>query len=181
MRHLHAAFLLSLSLVVLPLRADQASTAPQAVPPDSQLASDLRAEDAALARIQQGRFIFRRDTFGSEAFWGGALRLHQAIAGQANGGVGPGLSPKAALALGLKVDLGSLPEEVRAGIRQIASRQALAFSKCPRELPPLSTCSATAGHSAAASTSASKRKRVSPMRNSPSDSSENRLDGRPPR
>ena len=31
---------------------------------------------------RKGREIFRHDTFGSEAFWGGALRLHQAIAGK---------------------------------------------------------------------------------------------------
>jgi len=55
-----------------------------------------------------GREIFRFDTFGDEDFWGGALRLHQAIAGAANGGVGPGLSPKAALGLGLKVDARAL-------------------------------------------------------------------------
>ncbi len=37
------------------------------------------------------------------------MRLHEAIAGAANGGVGPGLSPKAALGLGLKVDVRALP------------------------------------------------------------------------
>ena len=31
--------------------------------------------------IDQGRQIFRFDTFGDEAFWGDALKLHQAIAG----------------------------------------------------------------------------------------------------
>ena len=46
--------------------------------------------------FQQGKQIFRFDTFGDEAFWGVALRLHQAIAGEKNGGVGPGVSPKAA-------------------------------------------------------------------------------------
>src|SRR5262245_9526803 len=51
-----------------------------------------------------GRQVFRYDTFGSEDFWGGKLRLHEAIAGQENGGVGPGLAPKQALELGLKVD-----------------------------------------------------------------------------
>jgi hypothetical protein len=28
--------------------------------------------------INQGRQIFRTDTFGSEAFWGDALQLHRA-------------------------------------------------------------------------------------------------------
>jgi hypothetical protein len=59
--------------------------------------------------IADGQRIFRDDTFGDEAFWGDALRLHEAIAGQANGGVGPGLSPRAALGLGLKVDVERLP------------------------------------------------------------------------
>ena len=30
--------------------------------------------------IREGREIFRHDTFGSEAFWGQTLRLHEAIA-----------------------------------------------------------------------------------------------------
>ena len=59
--------------------------------------------------IQEGRKTFRYDTFGDEAFWGGTLRLHEAIAGAANGGVGPGVSPKTALAVGLKVDVDALP------------------------------------------------------------------------
>src|SRR5437667_307701 len=58
---------------------------------------------AGAALISQGKQTFRFDTFGDQAFWGGTLHLNQAIAGAKNGGVGPGLSPKAALALGLKV------------------------------------------------------------------------------
>jgi len=65
-----------------------------------------------LAALAEGRHTFRFDTFGDEAFWGGQLRLHQAIAGEANGGVGPGLSPNQALALGLKVDTAALPPEL---------------------------------------------------------------------
>src|SRR4051794_1101368 len=41
--------------------------------------------------IEQGRHTFRYDTFGDEAFWGGKLKLHQAIAGAKQGGVGPGV------------------------------------------------------------------------------------------
>jgi hypothetical protein len=52
----------------------------------------------------EGRDTFRFDTFGDEDFWGGALQLHQAIEGAALGGVGPGITPRAALDLGLKVD-----------------------------------------------------------------------------
>src|SRR5262249_8418724 len=43
--------------------------------------------------IAEGRQIFRYDTFGDEEFWGNTLKLHRAIAGAANGGVGPGVSP----------------------------------------------------------------------------------------
>jgi hypothetical protein len=62
--------------------------------------------------FRQGRHVFRFDTFGDEAFWGGALKLHRAIEGARHGGVGPGLSPKAALAAGLKVDASALPASV---------------------------------------------------------------------
>jgi hypothetical protein len=67
--------------------------------------------------LQQGQKIFRFDTFGDEAFWGGALQLHRAIAGDTHGGVGPGLSPKAALELGLKVDVDALPKSLVSRIR----------------------------------------------------------------
>lgn len=63
--------------------------------------------------MKQGRRTFRFDTFGSEKFWGGTLQLHQAIAGAANGGVGPGVSPKTALAVGLKVDVDALPQSLQ--------------------------------------------------------------------
>jgi hypothetical protein len=62
--------------------------------------------------VEEGRRIFRFDTFGDEAFWGDTLKLHQAIKGQKLGGVGPGLSPSTALSLGLKVDVDALPESV---------------------------------------------------------------------
>jgi hypothetical protein len=69
--------------------------------------------------IEEGRRIFRFDTFGDEAFWGDTLKLHQAIAGAKLGGVGPGVSPKTALAVGLKVDMDALPadlaEQIKAG------------------------------------------------------------------
>src|SRR4051812_43632972 len=74
--------------------------------------------DADIARhsqtmLDQGRKIFRYDTFGSEAFWGDALQLHKAIAGEKNGGVGPGVSPKTALSVGLKVDSDALPAPLK--------------------------------------------------------------------
>ena len=66
--------------------------------------------DYSQKMFNEGRQIFRHDTFGSEEFWSGKLRLHQAIAGDRFGGVGHGLEPKDALKLGLKVDTGVLPK-----------------------------------------------------------------------
>lgn len=62
--------------------------------------------------IREGRQTFRFDTFGDEAFWGDTLILHQAIEGAKFGGAGPGVSPRTALAVGLKVDSGALPESL---------------------------------------------------------------------
>jgi len=72
----------------------------------------------AIKTIKEGKRIFRHDTFGNEAFWGDQLRLHEAIAGEANGGVGPGISPRAALTLGLKVDVKALPKSLRKQLRK---------------------------------------------------------------
>jgi hypothetical protein len=67
--------------------------------------------DAHMKKLyEDGRKIFRHDTFGSEAFWGDQLQLHRAILGEAQGGVGAGISPREALKLGLKVDRGEMPE-----------------------------------------------------------------------
>jgi hypothetical protein len=68
--------------------------------------------DNAEDMIEEGQRTFRFDTFGDEAYWGGQLQLHQAIQGERFGGVGPGLSPKNALALGLKVDVDALPADL---------------------------------------------------------------------
>jgi cytochrome c5 len=70
------------------------------------------------AFVSQGRDIFRYDTFGSEAFWGDTLKLHQAIEGSRFGGVGAGVSPRTALAVGLKVDSQKLPNDLLSAIVQ---------------------------------------------------------------
>src|ERR1051326_7517016 len=70
---------------------------------------DSKIEEHADMLLTEGRKIFRFDTFGSEAFWGDKLRLHETIMGEQQGGVGPGLTPKEALALGLKVDVAAVP------------------------------------------------------------------------
>jgi hypothetical protein len=66
--------------------------------------------------LAAGRHTFRFETFGDEAFWGGTLRLHEAIEGERFGGVGAGVSPKAALAVGLKVDMDALPHSLIAAV-----------------------------------------------------------------
>jgi len=71
----------------------------------------------AAGALDQGRQTFRYDTFGDEVFWGDLLGLHDAIKGEALGGVGPGVSPNTALAVGLKVDVAALPKPLQ---RQLA-------------------------------------------------------------
>jgi hypothetical protein len=66
-------------------------------------------EQNAQDLFKQGRQIFRFDTFGSEEFWGGKLKLHEAIASQEHGGIGAGLTARQALDVGLKVDVRKLP------------------------------------------------------------------------
>jgi hypothetical protein len=70
---------------------------------------DAAIRDNANQMADQGKQTFRFDTFGDEAFWGDTLHLHQAIEGVKLGGVGPGVSPTTALAVGLKVDVDALP------------------------------------------------------------------------
>ena len=73
--------------------------------------------DNANKMLAEGKQTFRFETFGDEAYWSTALQLDKAIAGQKNGGVGAGLSPKAALAAGLKVDMDAIPADVTAAIK----------------------------------------------------------------
>ena len=80
---------------------------------------EMRTNAHARELFDEGLEVFRYDSFGSEDFWGGELRLHEAILGKDQGGVGPGLTPRQALQLGLKVDTGHLPkilaEAIQAG------------------------------------------------------------------
>ena len=76
------------------------------------------APAAAARLVSQGKHTFRFDTFNDQAFWGGVLHLNQAIAGKKNGGVGPGVSPKTALAVGLKVDVDALPASVKQALKE---------------------------------------------------------------
>jgi hypothetical protein len=116
-------------LVVVAVAGGASSDAPRASNDAATVEAQLRASlaqaggfDFAILEnivrmIAQGRHAFRFDTFGDEAFWGGRLELHRAIAGERFGGVGPGLSPRAALGLGLKVDSEALPARLVRALR----------------------------------------------------------------
>jgi hypothetical protein len=78
---------------------------------------DPSVREYANGLLTEGMQTFRFDTFGSEDFWGGKLKLHRAIEGVKHGGIGPGLSPKKALELGLKVDMEAVPKDVASGIK----------------------------------------------------------------
>jgi hypothetical protein len=73
---------------------------------------DNRIDSNAQQMLDEGRRIFRYNTFGDEVYWTDKLKLHRAIQGQKLGGVGPGVSPKTALSVGLKVDMDALPADL---------------------------------------------------------------------
>jgi hypothetical protein len=81
-------------------------------PPDKSNPFDVVIDQNASQMLSQGRRIFRFDTFGDQKFWGDTLLLHKTIEGKKNGGTGDGISPKTALALGLKVDVNALPQKL---------------------------------------------------------------------
>ena len=61
------------------------------------------------ALVQEGQQVFRYETFGDETFWTDVLQMNKVIE--------TGVSPKTALAVGLKVDATALPAAVVAGIQ----------------------------------------------------------------
>ena len=61
----------------------------------------LRGETVAKPASPDGQSIFRFDTFGDEDLWTDVLRMHEVIQGS--------VSPRTALAVGLKVDSSVLP------------------------------------------------------------------------
>jgi len=96
-------FAAAFTLVFVSSRGSEASPAQST---DSELQTDANAQ----RMLAEGKQTFRFDTFGDEAFWTDALQLNRAIAGAKLGGVGPGVSPATALAVGLKVDADALPQ-----------------------------------------------------------------------
>jgi hypothetical protein len=93
----------AITLVFISNRGSEAS-------PVQTTESEFQTDANAQRMLAEGKQTFRFDTFGDEAFWSDALQLHRAIAGANNGGVGPGVSPATALAVGLKVDVDALPQ-----------------------------------------------------------------------
>ena len=79
---------------------------------DKESAFDRQISENSRRMFEEGKQIFRYDTFGDEAYWSDKLKLHQAIQGSKFGGIGPGVSPKTALAVGLKVDMDALPADL---------------------------------------------------------------------
>jgi mono/diheme cytochrome c family protein len=106
-----AAVIVGLTLLVTPFRA-------AAEPVVDRRGFDHTVDMNVRRLMNEGQDTFRNDTFGDEDFWGGTLRLHEAIEGAANGGVGPGVSPRTALGVGLKVDAEALPRGVRKALRR---------------------------------------------------------------
>ena len=60
--------------------------------------------------IDEGRQIFRFETFGNEQFWTDTARMHEVIQ--------KSVSPALALKVGLKVDADAIPAEVAAAIKE---------------------------------------------------------------
>ncbi|SPC21734.1 c-type cytochrome [Cupriavidus oxalaticus] len=73
---------------------------------DSAPANNDAARQAAL--VEQGKQIFRFDTFGDEAHWTDTLKMHEVISTM--------VDPVTALSVGLKVDVEALPAAVADGI-----------------------------------------------------------------
>jgi hypothetical protein len=84
---------------------------------ENGITAQKAASEKTKSLIAQGKQIFRFDDFGDTAFWSGVLHIDKAILGSNHGGFGPGVSPAAALGIGLKVDVDALPPEVIAGIK----------------------------------------------------------------
>ena len=101
----------AVTMVFVTRRGSEASLV-QSTESESQLDSN------AQRMLAEGKQTFRFDTFGDEAFWTDTLQLHRAIAGANLGGVGPGVSPATALAVGLKVDAEALPQSLSSQLKR---------------------------------------------------------------
>jgi hypothetical protein len=114
-----AVLTLSLMFTFITSASDPNDDKPGACESQSVHAPGPRCAEALVRLFEQGKEVFRFDTFGDEDYWGGMLQLHKAVEGAALGGVGSGVSPRTALTVaGLKVDVDALPGNVQAQLRQ---------------------------------------------------------------
>jgi hypothetical protein len=80
--------------------------------------NDKAIDENGRSLLEQGREIFRYETFGDEAWWTDTIQLHKAVEGEQHGGVGGGVSPATALSVGLKVDIDAVPKKVQKAIER---------------------------------------------------------------
>jgi hypothetical protein len=78
--------------------------------------TDVAVVENARLMLDEGRRVFRFETFGDEAFWGDTLKLHLAIAGSKQGGVGTGVRPKTALSGFGQGETGPQAKRLRHGV-----------------------------------------------------------------
>ena len=76
------------------------------VAPERAWAQTPKSRPKATPSKASGQQIFRFDTFGSEQFWSGQLKLHKVIQSE--------VDPMSALGIGLKVDSSAVPANVLA-------------------------------------------------------------------
>src|SRR6266542_851094 len=84
-----------ISLVIISISLIQCTNSSTAQTVATNKESDDLNSANAKKMLEEGEQTFRFETFGDEAYWTDALQLNKAIAGEKNGGVGAGLSPKA--------------------------------------------------------------------------------------
>jgi len=89
--------------------APDAGTPPATPPVDPN-------KTAADNTFDQGKDIFRHDTFGDQAFWTDVLHIDQAVAGCPTCGIPGGVTPATALQVGLKVDIDALTPDIVAAV-----------------------------------------------------------------
>jgi hypothetical protein len=106
-------FVLVMGLSLMSHRLHAERDQPREAPPGT---FDAVIQHHAEELFRSGGRIFRYDTFGDERFWSDTLKLNQAIGGARFGGVGPGVSPATALAVGLKLDVDAVPRPVLSAI-----------------------------------------------------------------
>jgi hypothetical protein len=106
-----------LFVITLSRQLFQCTNSSSGEPPKTAGERENATPDNANKMLEEGKQTFRYETFGDEVYWTDALQLNKAIAGEKHGGIGAGLSPKTALAAGLKVDMDVIPADVAAAIK----------------------------------------------------------------